>query len=74
MPYNSAPRLRAYGERILPRPVMLALIREAAAASAALGRQVWIWRTGDGRLNAGLAYRRELGTYVCRCCGRELVR
>ena len=53
---------------------MLALIREAAAASAALGRQVWIWRTGDGRLNAGLAYRRELGTYVCRCCGRELVR
>jgi hypothetical protein len=53
---------------------MLALIREAAAASAALGRQVWIWRTGDGRLDAGLAYRREMGTYVCRCCGRELVR
>ena len=53
---------------------MLALIREAAAASAALGRQVWIWRTPDGRIMVGLVYRREFGEYVCRWCGKELVR
>jgi len=53
---------------------MIALLREAAAASLALGCQVWIWRDRQGQLVAGLAFSRAHGSYVCRLCGRELVR
>lgn len=53
---------------------MLAFIHEAAAASLALGRQVWIWQDERGRLHAGLAYRPGTGVYLCRMCGRTLVR
>lgn len=53
---------------------MIALLREAAAASLALGRQVWIWQDELGRLHAGLAYRPGSGVYLCRMCGRALVR
>jgi len=53
---------------------MIALLREAASASLALGRQVWIWRGERGRLCCGFAFRPGSGVYLCRMCGRALVR